>query len=399
MNLIERYIFRSSAGAFLAALAVLTAIVWVTQALREVDLITSQGQTLWLFLYLTVLALPALIMVLAPIALFIACLHVLNRLNADSELVVVNAAGVRQWYVAKPFVILGVLVTLLTASISTVLMPESARTLRNLTTQIRADLLAFLIVEGRFSRVEQGLTFHVRERQPDGALHGLLVHDARDPVRTLTYLAETGRILRDGDNAYLIMRGGSLHQSGEGPEELSVVTFDRYVFDLSSLAQRTAAVSYHPREMRMSELLDPDPENFHYQRAPGRFWTEFHDRLATTLYPLAFVFIALAALGRPLTNRQGRGSYLLLAIVAVVGLRGAGFAATNLSVTQPWAVALMYGLPLSAIAAAVRLNIANRLVRSERATGLATAANRLSESLSGLLPARPAGLPPTRRRQ
>lgn len=376
MNLIERYVFRSVAGAFLAALLVLTGVVWVTQALREVDLVASQGQTLVLFLYLTVLAIPALIMVLAPIALFIACLHVLNRLNADSELVVVNAAGVRQWHVAKPFLILGLLVTLLTATISIVLLPESARTLRNLTTQIRADLLTFIIVEGRFTAVERGLTFHVRERRPEGTLHGVLVHDARDPARTLTYLAESGRILHEGDGAYLVMNRGSLHQSGEGPEELSIVTFDRYVFDLSSLAQRSATVNYHPRELRMFELLEPDPDNAYFQRSPGRFRAEFHDRLASTLYPLAFVFIALAALGRPRTHRQGRGSYLLLAIAAMASLRGLGFAASNLLASQAWAVVPVYGLPLGGIVGAAWLTMTDR--RGD-------AVERLGQTASALL--------------
>ncbi len=137
MNTIERYIFRSAAIAFVVTLCVLTAVVWVTQALREVDLLTTQGQTFLLFLYLTVLALPALVMVIGPIALFIACLYVLNKLNADSELVVINAAGASQWHVIKPFFVLAVAVSLLIASISVVLMPESARTLRNLLTQIR----------------------------------------------------------------------------------------------------------------------------------------------------------------------------------------------------------------------------------------------------------------------
>ena len=129
MNTIGRYIFRIVAGAFVISLTVLTGVVWVTQALREIDLLTTKGQTLWLFLYMTVLALPALIMVIGPVALFIACVYALNRINADSELVVVNAAGASPWVIYKPFVILGVIVTLLTGSISLIVMPESARSL------------------------------------------------------------------------------------------------------------------------------------------------------------------------------------------------------------------------------------------------------------------------------
>lgn len=382
MNLIERYIFGSVTGSFLGALMVLTGLVWVTQALREIDLVTSQGQTLWLFLYITVLALPALLMVTAPIALFIACLYVLNKLNADSELVVVNAAGVSPWHVVKPFVTLGVLVTVLTAVIAIIVLPESARTMRGLTTQIRADLLNHIVVEGRFTTVGQGLTFHVRERHPDGTLLGLVIHDARDSDRIQTYLAEEGHILRDDENAYLVMRNGSVQQVGDQPEHSSIVTFNRYVFDLSILTQRGDVTTRHPQELHLFELLKSHPNNYHYQRAPERFITEFHNRLSGNLYPLAFVLVALAALGRPQTNRDRRGRYLLLATAVVAALRGLGFGAISLSQSRPWALALLYLLPLAGIVGSIWAMMLQRSIGG-RSSLLAAAVTGLLGRLRG----------------
>jgi|FEC22Drversion2_1045045.scaffolds.fasta_scaffold00041_40 lipopolysaccharide export system permease protein len=349
MNTIGRYIFRIVAGAFVISLAVLTGVVWVTQALREIDLITTKGQTLWLFLYMTVLALPALIMVIAPVALFIACVYALNRINADSELVVVNAAGASPKVIYKPFIILGLIVTLLTGSISLVVMPESARALRSTIANIRADVLTYIVVEGLFTSVEQGLTFHIRARAPDGTLLGLLVNDERNPARMMTYLAEEGRIVRTGERAYLVMLNGSMQQQEGSPEEITVIRFDRYVFDLSELTVGSGTVEYRPREMRMSELLSPNPEDSYYQRFPGKFRAEIHERLSSILYPLAFVFISLATLGHPRTNRTGRGHSILVAIIAVSALRTVGFGASNLAAREAWAVVPMYALPAAAI--------------------------------------------------
>ena len=47
---IERYLLRTATTACLSGLVVLTGVVWVTQALRQIDLITSKGQTILLFL-------------------------------------------------------------------------------------------------------------------------------------------------------------------------------------------------------------------------------------------------------------------------------------------------------------------------------------------------------------
>lgn len=365
MNLIGRYIFRTVAGAFVIALLVLTGVVWVTQALKEIDLLTTQGQTLWLFLYMTMLALPALVMVIGPIALFIACLYALNRVNADSELVIVHAAGASPWIVYKPFVALGVIVTLLTGLISLYVMPESARTLRNTIADIRADVLTYIVVEGLFSTVENGLTFHIRDRSPDGNLLGLMVHDERDPETIMTYLAEEGRIVRNGERAYLAMHRGSMHQQEGRPEEITVINFDRYVFDLSNLTVGSGKVEYRPREMRMSELLYPDPNDSYFQKFPGKFRAEIHERLSSILYPMAFVFITLATMGYPRTNRTGRGNSIVLAIVAMSVLRTIGFSAANLAAREAWAVIPMYMTPIvgTALAAWVSFGQGHRMAR------------------------------------
>lgn len=352
MNLIGRYIFRIAASACVIAILVLTGVVWVTQALKEIDLMTTQGQTLWLFLYMTMLALPALVMVIGPIALFIACLYALNRINADSELVIVHASGAAPWLVYKPFVLLGVIMTIVTGFISLYVMPESARTLRNTIADIRADVLTYIVQEGLFSNVENGLTFHIRDRAPDGKLLGLMVHDERDPDQIMTYLAEEGRIIRNGERAYLAMNRGSMHQQNGPPEEITIINFDRYVFDLSNLTVGSGKVEYRPREMRMSELISPDPDDTYFQKFPGKYRAEIHERLSSILYPMSFVFISLATLGYPRTNRTGRGNSILLAILAMAGLRTIGFSATNLAAREAWAVPLMYATPILGTAGA-----------------------------------------------
>src|SRR6202163_2675463 len=98
MGSIGRYIFRTTFGAFLVVLVSLTAVIWVTQALRDFDLMTNQGQTILVFVGITGLIIPLLILVIAPIALVIAAAHTLNKLSTDSEIIVMNAAGISPWF-------------------------------------------------------------------------------------------------------------------------------------------------------------------------------------------------------------------------------------------------------------------------------------------------------------
>ena len=71
MGSIDRYIFRTTLASFVVVLVSLTGVIWITQALRGIDLMTSQGQTILTFLGVTSLVIPALVLIISPIALMI----------------------------------------------------------------------------------------------------------------------------------------------------------------------------------------------------------------------------------------------------------------------------------------------------------------------------------------
>src|ERR1044072_3902085 len=166
MGAIGRYIFRTTFGAFLVICASVTALMWITQALRDIDLMTNQGQSIFVFIGITGLIIPLLVLIIAPIALMIAVAHVLNKLGNDSELIVMNAAGMPPWILFRPFLAVGAAVSLLVALISIYVSPWGLRQLRLWATEVRADLVSNVIQPGRFTKLEERLTPHIRERRP-----------------------------------------------------------------------------------------------------------------------------------------------------------------------------------------------------------------------------------------
>lgn len=350
MSLVERYIFRIAGSAFLACIGVLTAIIWLSQALRELNLVTSKGQTLYIFLQVTLFGLPALVMVIAPLGLFIAILYTLNRLNGDSELIVMNAAGIAPRTILRPLAILTVLVALLVGAMTTYAIPESFRSLRTLITKIRADVVTRIIQEGKFIALDQGITFHFRERLSGGAMGGVLIHDSRDPKLSATYLAARGQVTEVEGSTYLLLENGSMQRQDTQQRDSAVIAFERYVFDLDQFEQAAGPIQYKPRERRTLELVANLAANDPYVRSIyGRFRAELHDRLTNPLYPLATLAIAFAALGNARTTRQSRGAAMFGAVIALILVRIAGFGAASLAVRNPAGVILMYAVPLLSI--------------------------------------------------
>jgi len=349
MSLIERYIFRIASFAFLTGLVALTAIIWLTQALRELNLVTGKGQTLLVFFKVTFYGLPALVMVIAPIALFVAVLYTLNRLNGDSELIVMNAAGIPPRNILKPLAILTLIVSVTVGAMTLFAMPESFRSLRTLITKIRADVVTRIVQEGKFITLDQGIVFHYREKLPGGAMGGVMIHDSRDPKTSATYLAARGVVTEVEGATYLLLGQGSMQRQQQGARESAIIAFERYVFDLDQFEQGGGVIQYKPRERRTWELLTLDRNDPFVRSIYGRFRAELHDRLTNPLYPLATLAIAFAALGNARTTRQGRGAAIIGAVTALILMRIAGFAAASLAVRSQAGVWLMYLVPLSAM--------------------------------------------------
>jgi len=342
MGSISRYIFRTTLGAFLVVLVSLTAVIWVTQALRDIDLMTNQGQNILVFVGITGLIVPLLILVIAPIALLIAVAHNLNKLSTDSEIIVMNAAGMSPWFLFRAFIAAALVVSILVTAISAYFAPKGLRMLRDWLTEVRASVVSNVVQPGRFTSIEQGITIHIRERRSNGQLVGILLDDRRNPAERLTVLSESGELLDNANGTFLVLQKGVMQRQEVGKRDPAMVVFDRYAFDLSQFAGGAQAVKYSIRERYLWQLMFPDPKDPFYIEQPGQFRAELHDRLVAPLYPIAFVVIAFAYLGAPRTNRQSRTLSMLGAIGAVALLRLIGFISTVFGASQPWMLSLQY---------------------------------------------------------
>ncbi|HLC07701.1 MAG TPA: LPS export ABC transporter permease LptF [Methyloceanibacter sp.] len=352
MTLFGRYVLRQVTNAFLVILLTLTSVVWLATALKELDLITSQGQGVFLFLHMTMLSLPSLMALIAPNAALMACLYTLDRLNGDSELIVMTAAGAPIWRIGASFVLLASLVSIGILIANLWIMPASMRNLRSLVTQVRTDLISQVLQPGRFSSPEAGLSFHIRDRSMTGDLLGLLVHDERDSTQIMTYLADRGRIVSNDEGSYLVMFDGNVHRFNKEEENkgVQIIVFDQYMLDLSEFGNKGAkSKDLNPRERYLSELISPDPNDSVAKRGAGQLRSELHDRLATPLYPIVFALIAVALLGHARTTRENRWGQIFLAFGIAVGLRVAGLTAGNLVTLSSSAVVLVYAIPIGAI--------------------------------------------------
>lgn len=361
MGSIDKYIFRTTLASFALVLVSLTGVIWITQALRGIDLMTSQGQTIVTFLGLTSLVIPALVLIIAPVALMIAVSHTLNKLATDSEIIVMNAAGFSPFRLFRPFFFATVVVAILVAFIAAYLAPDGMRRIKQWDAEITADVLTNVLQPGRFAQLDANLTIRIRERAPGGLLVGILIDDRRDPKERVSIVADHGTVVKSGTGSFLVLQDGNLQRFETGKRDPALVAFESYAFDMSKFSQH-GDVALGIRERYLWELMDPDENDPMYKQLPGQFRAELHDRFMSPIYPFAFAALTFAFLGAPRTTRQSRNFSIGGSILAVFGLRMAGFACSVMTVKTPVAAAVQYAMLFGGISIGLWLIIAGVVV-------------------------------------
>lgn len=352
MNRIQIYVFWRASRAFLLTLAVLIGVVWLTQALQQLDLMTSKGQTLILFLKITWLVLPKFVAFIAPVAILIAAIYTLSSLNNDSELVIMTNSGAAPFFVMKPLLILAMLVAVADSSIGHYFSPKAQREVRAFFTEINSDLISSVIKPGEFASINEGITFYVGSRDGNGIFNDVFVADNRDPEQSLTYLAKLGAITRTTEGTFFVLQNGTIHRRPKERGSISIIDYSSYAFDLSTFERAVPEeLKYKkPSENYTPYLMKLDPENSVFVRSPGKFSAELHSRFANPLYSLAYVFVVFFFIGRAQTTRQGRGLAILSAFLCVLMIRGLGVAAQSVAEGAALVNIVQYLLPVGTMA-------------------------------------------------
>lgn len=370
---LSRYLFLQTLGPFLVASFVLTGIIWLTQALRMLDVLITQGQTLLTFFELTTLALPSTLIIVLPISLFCAILYTLHKLIGDSEIVVMFSAGVSRWVVAMPLLSVAITTSIVILIFSVHVAPAGMRALKSRLYEIRSDVATSMIREGTFSNPASGLTVYVRERDADGTTYGILVHDGRNPKEPITYMAETGSLVDGPDGPLLVMFNGNIQRvSRENNGDAGAATFlyfDKYTYDLSQYIDERPSFSYEGRERYFHELVNPASDDVYAQQNREKLLADAHERIVEGFYPTMLALIALAALLPAPFNRRGYASRMAVAAAAALLIRILGFALANAASRDMYLATFMYLLPLSvcgvciAVISGVRFSLAWQTAR------------------------------------
>ncbi len=345
MRLIDRYLFRQLLWPTLGAVSALAAVALLSQTLATLDIMVDQRQSAWVFLKIVALGMPAMLVIVLPIALFVALLIAMNRLHTEQEIVVCFAGGVSRWRVVAPALRLATVAALLTLVVNLWVQPWCAREVRRELFRIRTDLAASLVRPGEFAQPAPNLTVYAQSVDSRGELHNVFIHQARGDGGASVFDGARGVIGRQGDKPVLLLRNGSQQQFSK-TRVLNYLTFDDYVFDLSPYLDTSEIVNYKITDRYLHELLFPDKRQNWVRHNKKKLLAEAHARLSAPLYNITFVLLAVHAVIGGAFSRVGYARRILAASGAALVIRILGFGAEAACDGAPWLNLLQYAVPL-----------------------------------------------------
>ena len=373
MPLIDRYFFRQFLTSTLLALAALIALAMLSQSLSALGVIVDQRQNLFVFAKVIALAMPQLVVLILPVGVLIGGLAAMNRLHTDQEIVICFSAGVSRRRIMAPGFELAAMLTVLSLVLSLWVQPLCYRALRDTLESVRADLAASLIRPGRFTHPVPGLTVYAQKVDDDGSIHNLFINRVTKAGRDITVTAREGRFERRRGVPMLVMRQGANQEfSSEGI--LNYLSFDEYAFDLSPLAAIGSHERYKLSDRYPHELFFPDLSEPWARTNVDRLTAEGHSRIAGSLYNLAFMAMAFAAVVGGSFSRTGYGRRIAAAASAALVARTLGFGVEAAAATVPAANIAQYAVPLVATGLALWVVFAAPRRAGRLVTGSAAAA-------------------------
>jgi lipopolysaccharide export system permease protein len=336
---LDIYIFRQVLFALVVATGGLTALIWLTQSLRFVDLVVNRGLSFFVFLHLTGLLIPSFVAVILPITTYVVVQFTYQRMATDRELTVMRSAGLSPWALARPALAVALLATLLGYGLSVWAVPASLRDFKQFQWEIRNRLAAFLLQDGVFTPLSEKLTVYIRSRDQDGTLHGILVDDARDPTAHATILAERGRLIESRTGPRVLLLDGSRQEIDHQSGRLDMLTFRQNEIDLADATKDDTARPADMSEVPLSALLDPHP---FFERDRPKWLAEGHKRLTAPLTTLSYALVGLFSSLGGMFRRHGGVARPLVTVGAMVALLATGLAFGTLAARDNSLLVLMW---------------------------------------------------------
>lgn len=314
MSRISIYIIKEITSSFLFIFSLLTVVVWLSQALKHLDLLSNDSVSISTYFIYAILLLPKLSLITIPISIFLGIIFGINKLRLDSELIIFGSTGnSNRDILFKPLAFISIIFFLIVLFLSTYLVPICSAEIRNKIIEIRnSNIDTSILKERRFITPDSNLTVFFK-KIIDQDIYGILLHDRTEENNIKTYVAKSGYLNNENGNSLILLYNGTMQIYDSKSQNISKIDFESYSVDLRAF-NKAEKKFYYADEKSTSSLLNKILNNENNREEYGIF----HSRFVKALYVFALVFLPLIIF--KLIKKPDDKSGLIMALILFSGL-------------------------------------------------------------------------------
>ncbi|BCO20287.1 LPS export ABC transporter permease LptF [Tenacibaculum sp. KUL152] len=313
--LIFRYLLKETLKSQLAIFFILMAIFVTLRFVRVLGDASDGDIPAGLVLGFLGLYAPILSSLVLPISAYLGIMLAHGRLYVDSEMTVMRACGISEWYVTRVMLFLSVLIMVVTGAITLYFAPLAAENEYQLREKARSEAGISALMPGRFQQTgnEKAVIFvHDVDSNSDNQDQLLRVFlsqnqtEGNDGEVRVVY-AQTGEVANNPDGTRnLVLKQGVQYEGNQSEKAYRKVEFDEYQIQI---ADKPAD------ETRKKVSVLPTSELWEDDSIEAR--AELQWRIAI---PLSIPFLVLIAVPLSAVDpRQGRFGKMFPAILLYLG--------------------------------------------------------------------------------
>jgi lipopolysaccharide export system permease protein len=325
MTLLDKYVLNQMIRRLVIAMGIVIVILLLERVLRIIEFAAENNIAFLLVLEMTANLLPHYIGLALPSAFFISILLLMAQLGDNSELDIILGTGKSVGQIAKPMIIFGCILAMLSVALLGYLQPLSRYGYRTIRHVGANALWSEAITNSRFYTPSNGVTVFSDGVDPTGTIiEGVFVHQVDPEGIETTITAKTGHVETDVDQDQAKIMLQDVVQIVKRPEQPPTVLYLKSLDFTPDFSLKP--VPFRPRGNDARELTLTELARLYTQDTPetadgqpieeGQRNSELHARLvrsaSVAIMPFLAIPMGIAA------KRRRRGAAIATASVMLL---------------------------------------------------------------------------------
>jgi lipopolysaccharide export system permease protein len=313
-NKLGYYFIQEFLKNYLSILLAFGLIIWITQAVRLLDLIGEEGNSIKTYFLYILSIIPKFFSRISLIIFFISFVVTISKFEDHNELRALWFSGLEKKkfinYLLKSSLILIVILIVIRCFV----VPYFSNYSRYLLLNTGVGAIGPLLKQNNFNNPLKKITIYVGKKNQINELEDIILFEDNADIKK-TIIAKSGVVINENNKNLLVLVDGSIQEERKD-KKISILDFDKTTLDLSQYNKKTADY-YKFNEILFFELIKQLNNNNSNSSQPLNIIAEVNDRIIMPLFIPSLILLACFLI---ITNKERINNNLLKIIIFTYGI-------------------------------------------------------------------------------